>query len=71
MTLYGARLRAGLSQAELDRAAGLPIGTIHDLESGRVKDPSFKRVTQIVKALHKHGVERATGEELFMRRRRG
>lgn len=65
MTLKDARELAQLSQAVLDREAGLPAGTIHDIESGRVVNPSFVRVTQIVRVLQRHGLKGITGEQLF------
>jgi transcriptional regulator with XRE-family HTH domain len=65
MTLKVARELAGLSQIELDRRAGLPTGTTHDLESGRVESPSFERVVLIVRALRRAGLKGVEGEQLF------
>jgi len=65
MTLKEARELAGLSQSELDRRAGVPQGTTHDLETGRVESPSFERVVRIVRALRRAGLKGVDGEQLF------
>lgn len=65
MDLREARELAGLSQAELERRAGLPAGTVYDLENGRVETPSFERVTLIVRALRRAGLKGVDGEQLF------
>ena len=65
MTLKDAREIAGLSQSELDRRAGLPQGTVHDIESGRTMSPSWARVVQIVRALQRAGLKGIDGEQLF------
>lgn len=65
MDLKEARELAKLSQAELDRRAGLPAGTTHDLESGRIESPSFERVVLIVRALRRAGLKGLEGEQLF------
>ena len=65
LTLRSARELAGLSQAELERRAGLPTGTVHDLESGRIESPSWARVISIVRALQRAGLKGVTGEQLF------
>jgi transcriptional regulator with XRE-family HTH domain len=65
MTLKQARELAGLSQAELDRRAGLATGTIHELESGRTESPSWERVVRIVRALRRAGLKGIDGEQLF------
>jgi len=65
MTLQEARELVKLSQSELDRRAGLPIGTTHDLENGRVDSPSWERVVRIVRALRRSGLKGVEGESLF------
>jgi transcriptional regulator with XRE-family HTH domain len=65
MTLKDARELVGLSQSELERRAGLPAGTIHDLESGRTENPSWDRVVRIVRALRKSGLKNIDGEQIF------
>lgn len=65
MTLKEARELANLTQSELDRRAGVPQGTTHDLESGRVLNPSWTRVIQIVRALRAAGMPGIEGEQLF------
>jgi predicted transcriptional regulator len=63
--LKGARGLVNYSQSDLDRSAGLPIGTTHALESGKVSAPSFERVVLIVRALQRAGLKGITGEQLF------
>lgn len=65
MDLKEARELVKLSQSELDRRAGLPTGTIHDLESGRIESPSFERVVLIVRALRRAGMKGLEAEQLF------
>ncbi len=65
MTLKDARELAGLSQNELDRRAGLPIGSIFELENGRTKSPSWDRVVRIVRALKRAGLKGVDAEQLF------
>lgn len=65
MTLKEARELVGLSQIELDRRAGLAQGTIHDLETGRVENPSFERVVHIVRALRRAGLKGVEAEQIF------
>jgi predicted transcriptional regulator len=65
MTLKEARELVGLSQIALDRAAGVPGGTVHDLETGRVESPSWTRVVLIVRALQTAGLKGISGEQLF------
>jgi len=65
MTLSEARRLVDLSQSDLDRRAGLPVGTTHALESGRIESPSWTRVVLIVRALQAAGLKGITGEQLF------
>jgi len=65
MTLKEARALVEMSQSDLDRAANLPTGTIHALESGRIESPSWARVVLIVRALQAAGLKGITGEQLF------
>lgn len=59
MTLKEAREDARLSQAELDRRAGLRTGTTADIELGRNRRPAWEVVKRIADALG------AQPEELF------
>ena len=49
--LREARLRAGLTQAELARAAGLSQSAIARWESGRVQ-PSLETLRELIRACH-------------------
>ena len=51
MTLPEARRRAGYSQAALDRAASLPLGTITAIEDGRFKGLDRSVAARIAAAL--------------------
>lgn len=63
--LTEARNLLGITQIELDREAGLPRGTTHDLEAGRVDSPSHRVVIKIVRALQRRGLAGATSEAIF------
>jgi predicted transcriptional regulator len=63
--LQKARELMGLTQSQLDRAAGLPLGSVHEIESGRVKSPSWTNVSRIVRALRESGLKGASAEVLF------
>lgn len=65
MDIKEARRLTGLSQAQLDAAAGVRLGTTMDLESGRNKNPSHSTVVRIVRALHQRGLAGLTTEDLF------
>lgn len=65
MNLEAARNLLGISQHELDREAGLPKGTVHDLEAGRIESPSHRVVVKIVRALQRRGLAGATSESIF------
>jgi hypothetical protein len=54
-----------LSQSELDRKAGLPAGSTHELESGRTQNPSWANVGRIVRALQSAGLKGVSAETLF------
>lgn len=49
--LRNARRRSGLSQQELATRAGLAIGTVRAVESGRVVEPGFFTVLAIADVL--------------------
>lgn len=55
----------GISQHQLDKEAGLPKGTVHDLESGRTVKPSHETVVRIVRAMRRLGLHGVTGEDVF------
>lgn len=65
MTLKDARELVGLSQAALERNAGLTSGTVHDIESGRNANPSYQTVASVVAALRDAGLKGLTAEALF------
>jgi DNA-binding XRE family transcriptional regulator len=49
--LRAARKRAGLTQSQLDTAAGLPAGSVSDIETGRNANPSHDVAVRIVLAI--------------------
>lgn len=65
MHLAEARRLTGLSQGGLEDAAGLPRGTVTDIERGKNKNPSHGIVTLIIRAFRERGLEGLTAEELF------
>lgn len=65
MTLREAREAVGLSQLQLDKAAGLNSGNVHDIEAGRNNNPSWATVHGIVSALRKRGLKAIQAEDLF------
>jgi transcriptional regulator with XRE-family HTH domain len=65
MTLSEARRLTGLTQAQLDDAAGLTRGTVTDIERGKNANPSHVTVTKILRALHHRGLSGLTAEDLF------
>lgn len=65
MNLEIARGLIGISQHELDREAGLPKGTVNDIESGRNRRPGHDTVTRIVRALRRRGMPGANAEVIF------
>ena len=68
MTLKELRIALDLSQNELDRRAGVPRGTTHDLESGRNSDPSTSISLAIVRALQESGAKGVDVETIFAER---
>lgn len=65
MTLEHARKLLRLNQRDLERAAGVCRGTVHEIENGRNKRPSYDTVVRIVSALQRHGLPGITAEQLF------
>lgn len=65
MDLKTLRDALGLSQAELDRLAGLARGTTSDIESGRNQNPSVGVCIELVRALKERGARGVTVEALF------
>ncbi len=51
-TLKRARLKAGLTQEELEIASGVNQATISGIENGRVLHPTFATVCRLADALH-------------------
>jgi len=51
MRLEEARKQKGLNQSQLDELAGLPKGTVFDIENFRNKRPSWEYVCKLAKAL--------------------
>lgn len=64
-TLKEARELLGVSQHALDRKAGIPKGTVWELEMGRNQRPSHETVVRIVRALREFGLAGADAEQLF------
>lgn len=67
MTLQTLRQSLGISQVELDRRAGLPRGTINDIETGKNQNPGVAVCIQIAEALRRAGAKGVTVESLFAR----
>lgn len=65
MTLKEARELTALTQSALDRKAGIPSGTVHDIESGRNANPSYGIVARLVLALQAAGLKGVTAEAIF------
>lgn len=65
MNLKEAREAVGLSQLQLDKAAGLNNGNVHDIESGRNGNPNWTTVHGIVTALRKKGLKGLKAEDIF------
>jgi DNA-binding XRE family transcriptional regulator len=65
MTLKHAREALGWSQIKLDAQAGLPKGTVHDIESGRNDSPRWTVVAAITAALQRAGLKGVTAHSLF------
>lgn len=65
MELRQARELVKLTQSDLAQRAGLERGTIHDLESGRNRKPSWDTVFRVTKALQAAGLAGVTPEQLF------
>lgn len=66
MDLASVRNALGISQAELERRAKLPRGTVQELESGKNQNPSVKVCGAIVTQLRKAGAVGVTVESLFL-----
>jgi transcriptional regulator with XRE-family HTH domain len=45
------RLRYGMSQAELSRRVQISTTAMNDIEQGKTKDPGFRKMCRIAKAL--------------------
>lgn len=65
MTLPTIRKALNLSQAELDRRAGLPIGTVNQVETGRNQNPTIGVCSAIARALREAGAPGVEIEDLF------
>ena len=46
------RISQKLSQTEVAKQSGLSLSTVHGIECGENKEPSFKKVAAICKILH-------------------
>jgi DNA-binding XRE family transcriptional regulator len=66
MTLQSVRETLGLSQYELDRRAGLPRGTVHQIETERNQNPSVAVAAAITAALRRAGANGVSIESLFI-----
>lgn len=49
--IRGARIIQGMSQSQLARRSGHAVSTIHGIENGDNKNPSFKTICDIAKVL--------------------
>lgn len=49
--IFDARLKRGLSLRGLEALSGISNPLIHQIEHGRVRDPGFRTVTRLAKAL--------------------
>jgi DNA-binding XRE family transcriptional regulator len=65
MTLKEARLALGLTQAALDKRAGVPRNTTSDIERGANANPSWQIVRELMAALHREGLVGLRAEEIF------
>lgn len=65
MTLKEARLALKLTQAELDRRAGVPRNSTSDIERGVNVNPSWAVVRGLMAALHQAGLVGLKAEEVF------
>ena len=65
ITLRQARELVGLTQLGLDKLAGVPLGTTHDLENRRNRNPAHHTVVRLVRALRGAGLAAVTSDQLF------
>lgn len=65
MTLTEARTFLGWTLQKLATEAGTGPSVIHDIESGRNRNPGYALVMRIVKALQRGGVPGLTPEDVF------
>jgi len=65
MDLEAVRDSLGLTQAELDRRAGLPRGSVGDIEAGRNQNPSVTVALALTGALRRAGAKGVSVEQLF------
>lgn len=65
MTLPELRQAFGLTQVDLDDAAGLKRGTVTQIENGRNLNPSIKVCLAIVEAFRARGAKDLAIEDLF------
>lgn len=67
MDMATARKALKWSARELDKRAGLPRGTVQDIESGRNANPSWSIVAAITAAFNAAGLAGITAHDLFPR----
>jgi transcriptional regulator with XRE-family HTH domain len=65
MTLSEARGLIGWTQTRLAREVGVSVSTINDLESGGNKNPGYRLVMNVIKALQRGGLAGITPENIF------
>lgn len=46
------RISQHLSQTDVAHRSGLPLSTVHGIECGENKEPSFRKVAAICNAIH-------------------
>jgi DNA-binding XRE family transcriptional regulator len=71
MDLKAVREALGITQKDLDRRAGLKIGTVGDIESRRNENPGVRVAIKITRALQKAGALGVDVEGLFQNSRPG
>lgn len=65
MTLVEARGFLGWTQTRLAQEVGTSVSAINDIEHGRNKNPGFRQVMRIVKALQRGGLGGLSPEDVF------
>ena len=64
--IRGVRIIQGMSQSQLARRSGHAVSTIHGIENGDNKNPSFKTICDIAKVLEIPLVKKLCQKRLLM-----